>query len=96
MNFEEAVTASETVSEPAHEAPTDMKSVKEAALRDLAPILSKVDMDSSKKFNLYKNIREELHDDSVIVPAYETAKDIADDKERADALLYLIDSIDNM
>lgn len=76
--------------------PSAMREVKEAALRDLAPILSKVDMDSTKKFNLYKNIREELHDDSVIAPAYETAKDIADDRERADALLYLIDSIDNM
>ena len=73
-----------------------MKDVKEAALRDLAPILSKVDMDYSKKFKLYKDIREELHDNSVIAPAYETAKDIADDRERADALLYLIDSIDNM
>lgn len=76
--------------------PADMKDVKEAALRDLAPILGKVEMDSTKKFKLYKDIREELHDNSVIAPAYETAKDIADDKERADALLYLIDSIDNL
>ena len=75
---------------------TNMQEVKEAALRDLAPILDKVDMDSTKKFNLYKDIREELGDNSVIAPAYETAKNIEDDKTRADALLYLIDSIDNM
>ena len=75
---------------------SDMRSVKEAALRDLAPILKNVDMDSSKKFGLYKNIHDELHDNSVIAPAYETAKEIENDKERADALLYLIDSIDNM
>lgn len=74
----------------------DMKEVKEAALRDLAPIMDKIDMDPSKKFNLYKNIHEELHDNSVIAPAYESAKSIADDHERGEALLYLIESIDNM
>lgn len=74
----------------------DMKSVKEAALRDLAPLLGKIDMDSSKKFKLYKDIREELHDDSIIGDAYETAKNISDDTERGEALLYLVESIDNM
>ncbi len=74
----------------------DMREVKEAALRDLAPLMSQMQMDPSKKFNLYKNIREELHDDSVIAPAYETAKNIADDNERGEALLYLVESIDNM
>lgn len=93
---EESIVSMDTVSTPESTTPSDIRSVKEAALRDLAPILSKVDMDSTKKFNLYKNIREELHDNSVIAPAYETAKDIEDDKTRADALLYLIDSIDNM
>ena len=72
---------------------TNMQEVKAAALRDLAPILDKVDMDSTKKFNLYKDIREELGDNSVIAPAYETAKNIEDDKTRADALLYIYDSL---
>lgn len=75
---------------------SDMREVKEAALRDLTPLLSKINMDSSKKFKLYKDIREELHDDSVIGDAYATAKDIADDTERGEALLYLVESIDNM
>lgn len=78
------------------EVPSDMKSVKEAALRDLAPILSKMDVEASKKFNLYKNIREELHDNSIIGDAYTAAKDISDDTERGEALLYLVESIDNM
>ena len=84
---------SETVTAPAN---SDMREVKEAALRDLAPLLSKIDMDSSKKFKLYKSIREELHDDSVIGDAYAAAKGIADDTERGEALLYLVESIDNM
>lgn len=78
------------------EVPSDIQSVKEAALRDLAPILSKMDVDASKKFSLYKDIREELHDNSVLGDAYTAAKDIANDTERGEALLYLVESIDNM
>ena len=85
-----AVSATETItSAPA----TDMKEVRNAVLRDLAPIVGKINMDPSKKFNLYKEIREDLHDDSVIAPAYETAREIADEAERADALLYIYDSL---
>lgn len=72
---------------------SDMADVKNAVLRDLAPIVGKIDMDPSKKFKLYKEIREDLHDDSVIAPAYETAREIADETERADALLYIYDSL---
>ena len=89
---EEDTFVAETISAPAP-ASTDMKDVKEAALRDLAPLVSKLDVDASKKFNLYRNIREELHDDSVVASAYETAKEIADDQERGEALLYLVESI---
>lgn len=71
----------------------DLRDVREAVLRDLAPIVSKIDMDPSKKFDIYKNIHEELHDNSVIASAYEVSKEIADDDERADALLYLYDSL---
>lgn len=77
-------------------APTDMRGVKEAALRDLAPIMNKIDVDPSRKFNLYRDIHDKLHDNSVIAPAYETARAIQDDSARADALLYLIDTIDGL
>ncbi len=78
---------------PAPAPSTDMTNVKNAVLRDLAPIVGKINMDPSKKFNLYKEIREDLHDDSVIAPAYESAREIADETERADALLYIYDSL---
>ena len=67
--------------------------VRESILRDLAPMVSGLNIDAKKKFDIYKNIREELHDDSVIASAYEVSKDIEDDGERADALLYLYDSL---
>lgn len=72
---------------------TELKDVKEAVLRDLAPMVDKLDIDPDKKFDLYKEIREDLHDDSVIPSAYEATKGINDDEKRADALLYLYDSL---
>lgn len=70
--------------------------VKEAALRELAPVLSKLDVPAEKKFDIYKNVIDNYHDPSVIEPAYRAASDISDDKERGEALLYIIDSIDKM
>ncbi len=105
---EEIVTAEETVEEvamPQEEVKPFMASegeklnkdqVKEAALRDLAPILGKLDIPSEKKFDIYKTVIDDYNDSSVIAPAYQTATDIKDDKERAEALLYLIESIDKM
>ena len=70
--------------------------VKEAALRELAPILSKLDVPAEQKFDIYKNVIDNYHDSSVIEPAYHAASNIADERERGEALLYIIDSIDNM
>ena len=70
--------------------------VKEAALRELAPILSKLDVPAEQKFDIYKNVIDNYHDSSVIEPAYQAASKITDDKEKGEALLYIIDSIDKM
>ena len=60
----------------------ELRDVREAVLRDLAPMVDKINIDPSKKFDIYKNIHEELHDDSVIASAYEVSREIADDDER--------------
>ena len=74
----------------------DKNQVKEAALRELAPIADKLDIPASRKFEIYKNVIDNYKDTSVLEPAYRAASDIADEHERAEALLYIIDSIDNM
>ncbi len=80
------------------EAPTglNMHQIKEAALRDLVPLLDHLNLNPDQKFNIYRNIFEELRDYKVLEPAYLAAKEIADETERAEALLYLIESIDKM
>ena len=74
----------------------NINEVKEAALRELAPILSKLDVAPEQKFDIYKNVIDNYHDISVIEPAYQAASKITDDKERGEALLYIINSIDKM
>lgn len=70
--------------------------VKKAALRDLIPLLDKTDMNASQKFKIYRDIFDDLKDYTVLEPAYHAAREIPDETERANALLYLVESIDKM
>ncbi len=74
----------------------DISQIKNAALHDLIPLLDKLNIDASQRFNLYRTIFEDLHDSTVLEPAYKTAKEIADETERANALLYLVESINKL
>ena len=81
---------------PVETSPLNTSQIKTAALRDLLPLIDKLTMSSSQKFNLYRNIFEELKDYTVLDSAYQAARDITDETERAEALLYLVESIDKM
>ena len=70
--------------------------IKKAALRDLVPLLDKISMDPIQKFNIYRSIFEDLKDYTVLDPAYHAAREIPDETKRAEALLYLVESIDKM
>jgi hypothetical protein len=74
----------------------DLGKVKSQALADLRPLLDKVEMIPAQKFNIYREIINLNSDKGAIEPAYETATQIADDKTRADALVYLVESIDKL
>ena len=72
------------------------RQVKEAALRDLIPLLDRLNMTPSQKFNICRNIFEDLRDYTVLEQAYRAATEITNETERAEALLYLVESIDKM
>ncbi len=74
----------------------DITKVKEAALKELFPIMDRVEVEPEKRFLLYQEMLTTMRDKAVIAPAYEAARQIRDDKVRADSLLYLINSIDEM
>lgn len=86
------------IAEPAPVVPESLNvhQIKEAALRDLLPLLDRLNMTPSQKFNIYRNVFEDLRDYTILEPAYRVAKDISDETERANALLYLVESIDKM
>ena len=90
------MTAPEPVAEAPAESALNMRQVKEAALRDLTPLINRLNMDASQKFNLYKDIFENMRDYAVLEPAYYATKEIADESERAEALLYLVEAIDKL
>ena len=70
--------------------------VKKAALRDLVPLLDRISMAPSQKFNIYRDIFDDLKDYTILEPAYRAAREIPDETQRAEALLYLVESIDRM
>ena len=72
----------------------DITSVKEAMLRDLFPIMDKVEMAAEEKFDLYKRMLDDTNDKSLISGAYEVVKGIGDESARAEALLFLIKKAD--
>lgn len=69
---------------------TDVEAVKTDMMRDLFPLMDKVEMTAERKWEIYKQMIDETHDNSMIGAAYEAVKGIEDEKERAEALLYLI------
>ncbi len=74
----------------------DLARVKASALTDLRPILETVEIPVEKKFMIYKEIIDLTDDKACIELAYNAAKQIEDDKARAEALLYIVDAIDRL
>ncbi|MCR5572624.1 MAG: hypothetical protein K6F57_02515 [Candidatus Saccharibacteria bacterium] len=74
----------------------DLDKVKTMALSDLRPILEKVDIPAEKKFMIYKDILELTEDKACIEPAYNAARDIADEKAKGEALIFIVEYIDKL
>lgn len=76
------------------EANGDLQGVKVAMMHDLFPLMDKVNVQPEQKYEIYKEMLDTTSDKSMIAAAYEAAKGIADETARAEALLYLIETID--
>lgn len=74
----------------------DLERVKSSALSDLRPIIEKIDISAEKKFAVYREIIEAQNDKACIEPAYNAAKSIASEKERAEALLFVVEAINRL
>ena len=63
---------------------------------DLTPMLGKMEMLPETKFKIFKNIIEATSDKDVLGLAYATAKEIVNDTDRAEALLYIVEMVDKL
>lgn len=95
--FSPAPSPEEAKAEPAEKAVAgDLSAIKVSALRELMPLVDKLNIEASRKFRIFCDAYESLKDQSILEKANEIAKSLPDENERAEALLYIIDTIDRI
>lgn len=72
----------------------DLAGVKQNAIMELKPLVDKLNIPAEEKFDTYLLLIRSTDDKSLIAPAYEAAKQIADETKRAEALFDIIKEID--
>ncbi len=82
------------VVEPTTSGSSDLDSIKLSALKDLRPLMDKVDLPAEEKFDTYLMLLRSTDDSSLVGPAHAAAQGIADEKKKAEALLEVIKEID--
>lgn len=71
----------------------DLINIKHDALSELSPLVGHIDQTPTEKFRTLMMMIQGADDKSLIKPAYEAAKAIEDEKERAQALLDIVNEI---
>lgn len=71
----------------------DLLSLKQQALQSLNPLLGHLDQSPEEKFKTTMMMIQASDDQSLIKMAYETAQQITDEKEKAQALLDVVNEI---
>ena len=72
----------------------DLDSIKLSALKELRPLMDKVELPAEEKFDTYLMLIRSTDDQSLIGPAHTAAQGIGDEKRKAEALLEIIKEID--
>ncbi len=72
----------------------DLDGIKLDALKELRPLMDKVELPAEEKFDTYLMLLRSTDDSTLIGPAHTAAQGIADEKRKAEALLEIIKEID--
>lgn len=85
-----------TPSSTPSEAPSssDLDDIKLNALKELRPLMDKVELPAEEKFDTYLMLIRSTDDSTLIGPAHTAAQQISDEKRKAEALLEIIKEID--
>lgn len=92
---EPAAATTTDVSAPSSASSNDdeLLNIKQQALQNLSPLVSKLDQTPLEKFKTTMMMIQASDDQSLIKTAYEAAKQITDEKEKAQALLDIVNEI---
>ena len=71
----------------------DLLAIKQSALQQLSPLVDHLEQTPEEKFHTTMMMIQASDDQSLIQTAFQAAKDIADDKTRAQALLDIVNEI---
>lgn len=71
----------------------DLANIKRQALQDLTPLMNHLDQNPEEKFKTTMMMIQASDDKDLIPRAYEVAKDIPNEKKRAQALLDIVNEI---
>ena len=93
---ETPVVADTTANMPSFDADAsgDLDDIKLNALKELRPLMDKVELPAEEKFDTYLMLIRSTDDSTLIGPAHTAAQGIADEKRKAEALLEIIKEID--
>jgi hypothetical protein len=88
-----AAATSDDNAAPASAVPADLLEIKQQALQQLSPLLGHLDQSPEEKFRTTMMMIQAADNQSLIKDAYEAAKQINDEKARAQALLDIVNEI---
>lgn len=71
----------------------DLLEIKRSALQDLSPLLDSLDQEPEEKFQTTMMMIQATDNKDLVAKAYDAAKEIKEDKERAQALLDIVNEI---
>lgn len=75
-------------------ADNNLDGIRKEVLDELRPLVGKLDLAPEERFDIYLLLLRSTDDTTLIAPAHEAAKNIADEPRRAQALLDIIKEID--
>ncbi|CAN5413911.1 hypothetical protein BH10PAT3_BH10PAT3_0130 [soil metagenome] len=92
----ESSTASSTIGISGGGDLSNLSSLKQDALHELSPLIGHLDQSPDEKYETAKMVYEETKDQSVLTAIYEAAKNLPDDKAKAEAIYDVIKKINEL
>lgn len=69
---------------------SNLNELKQDALRELSPLIGYLDQSPEEKYNTAKMVYEETKDQNLLSSVYEAAKNLPDDKSKAQAIYEIV------